>query len=72
ASLVRAVTAVHMRNKQVSQDGIPKGLDLKLIYKEQNAQFYIDKDIKSGIAQRFVRDIKKWAKQYKLEEEQIS
>ena len=46
---------------------LAEGLDLELVYEEQNAQFYIDKGIKSGIAQRFVCDIKKWAKQYRLE-----
>jgi hypothetical protein len=45
---------------------LDEGLDLELIYEEQNAQFYINKGIKSGITQRFVRDIKRWAKQYKL------
>lgn len=51
---------------------LAKGLDLELVYKEQNAQFYINKGIKSGIAQRFVCNIKKWAKQYRLEHERIS
>jgi hypothetical protein len=45
---------------------LAEGLDLELVYEEQNAQFYIDKGIKSGIAQRFVCDIKKWAKQYNI------
>jgi hypothetical protein len=35
---------------------LAEGLDLELIYKEQNAQFYINKGIKIRIAQRFVRD----------------
>lgn len=30
---------------------LAEGLDLELVYEEQNAQFYIDKGIKSGIAQ---------------------
>ena len=58
--------------QKVYQITLAEGLDLELIYKEQNAQFYINKGIKIRITQRFVHDIKKWAKQYKLEQERIS
>lgn len=64
--------ALKMEYQKVYHITLDEGLDLELIYEEQNAQFYIDKGIKSGIAQRFVRDIKKWAKQYKLEQERVS
>jgi hypothetical protein len=59
--------SLKMEYQKVYQLTLAEGLDLELIYEEQNAQFYIDKGIKIGIAQRFVRDIKRWAKQYKLE-----
>ena len=59
--------SLKMEYQKVYQMTLAEGLDLELIYEEQNAQFYIDKGIKIGIAQRFVRDIKRWAKQYKLE-----
>jgi hypothetical protein len=64
--------SLKMEYQKVYHITLDEGLDLELIYEGQNAQFYIDKSIKSGIAQRFVRDIKKWAKQYKLEQERIS
>jgi hypothetical protein len=37
---------------------LAKGLDLELVYEDQNAEFYIKKGVKSGVAQRFVCDIK--------------
>ena len=43
---------------------LAEGLDLELVYEDQNAEFYIKKGVKSGVARRFVRDIKTWAKQY--------
>ena len=48
-----------MEYQKVYQITLAKGLDLELIYKEQNAQLYINKGIKIRIAQRFVRDIKR-------------
>ena len=38
-----------MEYQKVYHITLDEGLDLKLIYKEQNAQFYIDEGIKSGI-----------------------
>jgi hypothetical protein len=42
---------------------LAEGLDHELVYEDQNAEFYI-KGVKSGVARRFVCDIKTWAKQY--------
>ena len=38
-------------------------LDLELVYKNRNPAFYMEMGVKSGVAQRFIRDIKTWAKQ---------
>ena len=40
------------------------GLDLEQVYKDQDAQFYVDKGVKRGIARRFVRDIETWARDH--------
>jgi hypothetical protein len=48
--------SLKMEYQKVYQLTLAEGLDLELIYKEQNAQFYINKGIKIRIAQRFVRD----------------
>jgi hypothetical protein len=39
-----------MEYQKVYQLTLAEGLDLELIYEEQNAQVYIDKGIKIGIA----------------------
>lgn len=39
-------------------------LDLELVFEDQNAEFYIKKGVKNGIARRFVRDIESWAKHH--------
>jgi hypothetical protein len=41
---------------------LDEGLDLDLVYEAQDPTFYIDKGIKIGVARRFIRDIKEWAK----------
>jgi hypothetical protein len=43
---------------------LAEGLDLELVYEDQNAEFFINKGVKAGVARRFVRDIKTWVKQY--------
>lgn len=42
---------------------LAEGLDLELVHEDQDAEIYIKKGVKSGVARRFVRDIKTWAKQ---------
>ncbi|KAH6717350.1 hypothetical protein BKA61DRAFT_321910 [Leptodontidium sp. MPI-SDFR-AT-0119] len=42
--------SLKMEYQKVYHITLDEGLDLELIYEEQNAQFYIDKGIKSGIA----------------------
>lgn len=41
-----------------------EGLDLELVYEGQDAEFYIKKGVKSGVARRFVRDIRTWAEKF--------
>ena len=41
---------------------LAEGLDLELVYEDQNAEFFITKGVKSGVARRFVRDIGTWVK----------
>lgn len=43
---------------------LAEGQDLELVYEDQNADLYISKGVKSGVARRFVRDIETWAKQH--------
>ena len=43
------------------------GLDLEQVFEDQDADFFIRSGVKRGVARRFVRDIKSWAEQYKLE-----
>lgn len=37
------------------------------MFEDQDADFFIRSGVKRGVARRFVRDIKSWAEQYKLE-----
>jgi hypothetical protein len=39
---------------------LANGLDLKLVYEDQDPSFFIDKGIMVGIARQFVRDIDRW------------
>ncbi len=39
---------------------LAEGLDLELVYEDQDAEFYVAKGVKSGVARRFVRDIATW------------
>lgn len=43
---------------------LDKGLDLELLYSDQDAQFYIDHGIMEGVARRWVRDVKLFLDQY--------
>jgi hypothetical protein len=43
---------------------LDEGLDLELVYEDQNADLYIRKGVKTGVARRFVRDIETWAKHH--------
>jgi hypothetical protein len=52
--------SLKMEYQKIYHITLDEGLDLELTYEGANAQLYIDKGIKSGIAQRFVRDTKKW------------
>ena len=42
------------------------GLDLKQVYKDQDPSFFVSSGVKRGVARRFVSDIDRWAKRYKL------
>ena len=42
---------------------LAEGLDLEQLYEEHEHQFLVEKGVKRGIARRFVRDIKTWARQ---------
>lgn len=41
------------------------GLDLEQVYKDQDLEFFISKEIKQDITRCFVKDIKDWAKNVK-------
>lgn len=42
------------------------GLDLEQVYKDQDPNFFIKGGVKRGVARRFVADIKRWVKRYKV------
>jgi hypothetical protein len=42
------------------------GLDLEQVYEDQDPSFFIKNGVKRGVARRFVADIERWAKRYKL------
>lgn len=44
---------------------LEEGYDLEQLHEEQNFQFLVDGGVKIGYAKRYIRDIPKWAKQYK-------
>jgi hypothetical protein len=39
---------------------LENGLDLEQVYKDQNPNLFIEKEIKIGVARRSVDDIRKW------------
>ncbi|UPK95284.1 hypothetical protein LCI18_006219 [Fusarium solani-melongenae] len=43
---------------------LDKGLDLELIYSDQDAQFYIDHGIMEGVVRRWVQDVKLFLDHY--------
>jgi hypothetical protein len=43
---------------------LDEGLDVELVHEDQNADLYIKKGVKTGVARRFVRDIETWAKHH--------
>lgn len=53
-----------MEYKKACDLTLADGLDLELVYEDQDAEFYVKKGVKSGVARRFVRDIETWAKGY--------
>lgn len=42
------------------------GLDLEQVYEDQDPGFFVQSRVKRGVARRFVSDIDRWAKRYKL------
>jgi hypothetical protein len=45
---------------------LERGDDLELVYKDKNAQFYINLRVLDGVAQQWVRDIKGFLNKYDL------
>ena len=72
---VREYTAWHETNvgddllkaqfREARDIALANGLDLQLIYEDQDPSFFIDKGIVVGIARQFVRDIVKWFRNVK-------
>ncbi|RYO92895.1 hypothetical protein DL766_009127 [Monosporascus sp. MC13-8B] len=54
--------AVKMEYQKACDLTLAEGLDLELVYEDQNAEFFITNGVKSGVARRFVRDIETWVK----------
>jgi hypothetical protein len=48
--------------RQTCNVALANGLDLRMIHKDQDPSFFIDKGIMVGIARQFVRDIGEWVK----------
>lgn len=53
------------RFQKACELALAEGLDLEQIDEDQNPSFFTDRDIKIGLARRFIRDIKYWVKKYK-------
>ena len=49
-----------------SEVTLQDGLDLEQVYGDQNVAFFIKSGIKPGIARRFISDIERWVKRYKV------
>lgn len=47
---------------------LENGLDLDLIYEENDPDFFEKQGVKRGTAKRFVRDIRRWAKRHKAQD----
>lgn len=43
---------------------LDRGFDLKLIHKDNDAQFYIDQGVLKGVAKRFIRNVTSFLNQY--------
>lgn len=53
-----------MEYKKACDLTLADGLDLELVFEDQDAEFYVEKGVKRGVARRFVRDIENWAKEH--------
>lgn len=53
-----------MEYKKACDLTLADGLDLELVFEDQDAESYVEKGVKRGVARRFVRDIETWAKEY--------
>ncbi|KAB5513495.1 hypothetical protein GE09DRAFT_980717 [Coniochaeta sp. 2T2.1] len=56
--------ALNLEYQKACAISLDEGLDLELVHEDQNADLYINKGVKPGIARRFVRDIETWAKHH--------
>ena len=50
---------------------LENALDLDLIYEENDPDFFEKQGVKKGTAKRWVRDIPKWAKRYKVDDADV-
>jgi hypothetical protein len=51
--------------RKACEAALEDGLDLEQVYEDQDPGFFIRKDVRRGVARRFICDIKKWVKDYK-------
>ncbi|KAB5549394.1 hypothetical protein GE09DRAFT_1204351 [Coniochaeta sp. 2T2.1] len=45
---------------------LDEGLDLELVHEDEDADIYIRKGVKTGVARRFIRNIETWAKNHTI------
>jgi hypothetical protein len=50
---------------------LENALDLDLIYEENDPDFFEKQGVKKGTAKRWVRDIPRWAKRYKVDDAEV-
>jgi putative lipase involved disintegration of autophagic bodies len=55
-----ANTVWKMEYKKACDLTLAEGLDLEQIHLDQDAQFFVDKGVKIGIAKRWVSDVEVW------------
>ena len=49
--------------RNMCDTALEHGLDLQQLYDDQDADFFISRGIKLGVARRFIRDIAYWVQQ---------
>ncbi|KAB5515382.1 hypothetical protein GE09DRAFT_979784, partial [Coniochaeta sp. 2T2.1] len=58
--------ALKMEYQKACAITLDEGLDLELVHGDEDADIYIRKGVKTGVARRFIRNIETWAKNHTI------